>query len=216
MKKEFEFDTDKIWNSKLGELFNSNVPSHCEWTNQNSILNILNKIGTTRDLNHTFFPHGGGLDLSSCKASIESGCIELNFQGSIEIAKVTKLVFNSLDSTNHKSSYFRIETETLEPSGVYEDYGIKNYEALTELNPGEYVDIAAWDSGYWGEDERGNSLKIPGHSRRIRRTFNGTYVLFSKSSYYNQISGTYDGEHNKMNDVQFREFVNEISNGFQK
>ena len=207
MFEDFRIETDIKWNETIKDLFNGDVPNYSEWTSTQQIIDILNQLGKKKNTNHTFFPSGGGLDFSNCKNSIEKGCIELNYGGSIVVAKLTKLTFNAVNDKDFKSSYFCFYANGLKQSDVYENVSDEIYEVVAELSPGEYVDLEAYESGYWGFDLNGELQKVPSGTRRVRRLFNGKMLMVSKSSYYNQISSTYDGRHNKMSDDDLKTFI---------
>lgn len=158
-----------------------------------------------RSLNHAFFPGGGGLDLTGAAQSTEGGCIELHFGGQVEVVKPQKLTFDSFGD-NLEWAYFRLETGEIEPSGVYENNSFE-YEELTEINPGEYLPRSIWEHGYYGYDENGYEMPLPKGARVISRCFKGAYVIFAKTSIYNQVPGTYDGRHNKMSSERFRNYI---------
>ena len=79
------------------------------------------------------------------------------------------------------------------------------YETLTEDIPGHYI---SWICGNYGYYEDGKPL--PKEYRIVERYIKGSFVVFSKSSVYNDISGTYDARHNKMTTEQFREYISNL------
>jgi hypothetical protein len=189
------------WEKVLHELFPSGIPNHCEWTDIDDIVNILNKIGSVESLNHMFYPSGGGMDIESARTSYETDCIEI-YTGLTDLLKPKCLIFESFD--DNLWSYFRIETEELEPSGVYEELDSSS-EELTEIN-GEYVSRRYWDEGeYKGEN-------LPSSARILTRHLNGSFVIFAKSSYYNKNSRTYDARHNNLTSTEFREYIESVIN----
>lgn len=188
------------WKELLNEIFNNNIPTHCEWTDINAITNILNTIGTSAAANHTFFPISGGLDLCGCIASQEHSCIELNFDGLIHILKPNKLIFQSFNNADSEWFYFRIVSDILESSEVY-DHTVYTYEEVVELSPLTYVERHCWDCNEY------NGETLPPQARPICRVLNGDFVIFSKASLYNQVVSTYDGEHDKLGAVGFKEYL---------
>lgn len=186
-----------LWLSILNNIFPVGIPKHCEWNNIDAIINVLNIIGSVNNSNHMFYPDGGGLDIKSSKLSYEKDCIEIH-TGLIDILKPKCLIFESFPDPIW--NYFRIETNELNPSGVYKE---SNYpsEELTELEPMRYVHRSHWDiNEYQGED-------LPETARVLTRHLKGSFVIFAKASYYNLESSTYDGRHNKMSAVEFRTYI---------
>ena len=51
------------WDETLADLFNNQIPEQTVWVKPEDIINVCNFIGSDHNLNHTFFPSGGGLDL---------------------------------------------------------------------------------------------------------------------------------------------------------
>ena len=63
------------WKYLQNRLFPKTVPLHAEWRDIDSIIKILNDIGSMPGLNHMFLPTGGGQDVESAKYANEEGCI---------------------------------------------------------------------------------------------------------------------------------------------
>ena len=234
MKDEFREKFLPKWETRIKEIFPFGVPSQCVWENKQDIIQVLNKIGLPDNLNHTFLPSGGGLDLASAKESIEKDCIELNFDGTCDIVKPIKLSFHSFNF-DFEWNYFRLDTGDIQPSGVYEnlssfsykkldgndDHRVESddlfcYEELTELEPGVYLDRGIYEYGYYGSNENGDPVKLPKSARVVTRTFQGSYVIFCKASLYNANSATYDGRHNRMTDTTFKDHIQKAVNSIKK
>ena len=200
-RKEFREKNLLEWEEIINGIFNFSVPSYCTWESHLDIIKIFNKIGSKPNSNHTFMPSGGGLDLSGANISHEENCIELKYGGLVDIVKPKKLIFNYLGD-NFEWAYFRLETEELEPSGIYEELPEKFIsEELTEISPLHYEDRSIWEHGYY------NGEPLPKSARAVSRFFKGTFLIVAKSSIYNQIPATYDGRHNKFNDKQYKEYM---------
>jgi len=212
-REEFRRKNLIQWEEFLKKLFENKIPAYCKWTSIDSIISVLNQIGAEQELTHTFFPSGGGLDLTGAATSHERGCVELLFSGSnIKIVKPQSLSFHSFED-NYEWAYFRLETDCLELSGVYEydadesNSIIRCREELTEISPGNYIDRGFWDENeYEGEP-------LPDESRIVTRYLNGAFVIFAKGSIYNIVPDTYDARHNKMNSEEFNKY---IANQIQK
>lgn len=52
-----------------------------------------------------------------------------------------------------------------------------------------------------------DGTEFPKGHRQVDRFLNGSFVIFSKQSVYNHISGTYDARHNKMSSMEFRHYI---------
>lgn len=206
MEMDFREKNLKDWEDLLLALFNGTIPDYCSWENTSEIIRILNSIGENPNLNQMFFPTGGGLDLAGAGNSVEGGCIEMYFhEKSAYIAKPKALIFQSFGHL-FEWAYFRLDTNNLEPSGVYENSD-RQKEELTELAPGDYVERSYWDQGHYGRDEYGNEQALPDSARLITRFFSGSFVIFAKGSAYNADTSTYDGRHSKMTTEQFKQYI---------
>ncbi|PKL82810.1 MAG: serine/threonine protein kinase [Ignavibacteriae bacterium HGW-Ignavibacteriae-3] len=205
-ENQFITENKKQWKSFLQKLFSDNIPETQVWTDKNDIIYILQRIGSMHNMNHLFLPHFGGLDLTGCQLSHEEGCIELVFGERVYVVKPATLTFNSFGSDEYGWAYFRLETNTLKPTGVYDSlFSVK--EELTEISPLEYVNRSVWDDRYYGYDENGDSKPFPNYVRLVTRLLSGSVVIFAKSSLYNANPDTYDARHNKMSAVEFHEHI---------
>lgn len=125
MRNDYREKQLKEWDDMLTHLFGGRIPLQCTWVKNTDIINVLQVIGKKPQSNHTFFPTGGGLDLAGADVSVELDCIELYFNvngKSPDIVKPKVLIFQSFNAP-YEWSYFRLETEKLEPSGVYDNLG---------------------------------------------------------------------------------------------
>ena len=200
------------------------------WTDVTKIIEVLDYIGKHQAPNHTFMPSGGGLDLVGAHISHESGLVELNFDGSPKLVKPESLTFYAIGD-NPEWWYFRLETSKFSPTKVYDYYKDAedseliawsqekqiewsmqfSGEELLEVSPGNYMDRSYWEAYNLGEDENGYTIPLPPEARVITRKFNGgAFVIFSKFSLYNSVPSTYDARHNRMNDKEFRQYVEAI------
>lgn len=190
------------WEKVIKEIFPNEIPNRYTWRNIDEIISVLNKLG---NISHAFMPSGGGDHLCGAKKSLEDGCIELDF-GAMEIVKPISLTFHSFSPEYYEWAYFRLETGGLKPSGIYQNLN-HDYEELTELPPGKYVNRSVWDAGFFGYDESGDEIPLPKGTRVISRLFKGAYVIFAEASSYNRVSSTYDGRHNKMSSEEFEDYI---------
>lgn len=197
INRSYEEKNRVQWIAVQRNLFPTALPSRVIWENINDIISVLKNLSFI-NLNHMFFPNGGGLDLENVSKSFEDNCLELGFSGSYIIVKPKRLIFESFGD-NPEWNYFRLETGDLisfDPS--YTKY---NDEMLTELEPGLYTDYNCFEYNDF------NGEPLPSTARPIRRIFNGDFVIFQKTSLYNKNRSTYDGRHNKMNADQFRKHI---------
>ncbi|MCJ7674677.1 MAG: hypothetical protein MUO33_05935 [Sedimentisphaerales bacterium] len=207
MTDEFRKEYLPIWEECINELFPKGLPNSASWNNLTEIINVLNHIGRIPNNNHLFFPKSGGLDLTGAKLSNEDKCIELQFGTLCAVIKPHFLACEIFPS-DLEWSYFRIETNKLSPSGVYDDLE-GNYEEVVELEPCHYVDRSVWDEGRLGYDENGNDIPLPPNARPLMRYLQGSFVIFAKASIYNLTSSTYDGRHDKMSYDEFKRHIQE-------
>jgi serine/threonine-protein kinase len=190
------YETNPLeWQEALASLFPRSIPSSASWEGCDEIAYVLNTIGRT-NLNHMFYPTGGGNDLQGATVSShEPGCIEL-ITSRAELIKPKRLTFERI-SSNCEWCYFRLEAEELEACGIYgKDYPpTLGYESVTEISGGKYAEASCWDN-----DEYENA-PLPSGARWVDRWSSGAFVIFQKSSFYNLASGrldAYDGRHNNI------------------
>lgn len=203
MKDEFRIEQLPKWEEMIKTLFNGEVPLNKEWHDREDIVEVLDFIGKNNALNHTFLPQGGGLDLLGCTLSNENECIELNLDSIGHVLKPKRLIFQWFSDADYEWAYFLLESELLQPSGVYEEL-LYPEEELVEISPGEYIQRGYWDAGeYYGKP-------LPKEARLIGRYLRGSFVTFSKASLYNANTRTYDGRHNKQSVESFKNHIQEV------
>lgn len=203
MSNEFRNEYLPKWEGLVKSIFNGKVPKRYEWMDIEDIISILNRIGSSDALNHTFFPSGGGMDLASAIQSHEEGCIEINCSGLISILKPNKLMFEYFPEGDYEWVYFRIVTDDLPSTNVYENLR-DNYEELTELSSGSYVERSVWD------DNEFNGQPLPSNARVVSRILKGDLVIFNKASLYNANPSTYDGRHSEYGAEGFRDHIKDV------
>jgi serine/threonine-protein kinase len=188
------------WREVEALLFPYSKPDRATWTKLDDIVRVLDLLGSRSDLNHLFFPSGGGLDLEgAARSTREDNCIELDTGGNPTVLRPDRLLFESFGD-DPEWDYFRLEAAMLEPSGVY-DSDTLDYEPVTEIPDGEYAPIDAWEAG------EHNGKPLPEGSRPLVRYLRGSFVIFRKTSIYNQVPETYDGRHNEMSADDFRDYI---------
>lgn len=208
---DFHERNQQQWFEIQTKLFPTSIPKRVIWEDINDIVKVLKVVSTYDNLNHLFFPNGGGNDLKDCRLSVENGCIELDFL-ILAVIKPKRLLFESF-GYDHHWNYFRLEADELAPSGVYNvSMGEKPFEetndkeALTQVYPGFYKDYNYYEYSYYLEDEVDDFVRPKG-MKYVTRWFRGSFVIFSKRSIYNQDSSTYDGRHNNMTTDEFRDYI---------
>ncbi len=159
-RAEINRQFQESWRGMLEELFPQGLPQTCRWVSLDSIVQVLNLVGSKQNANHMFFPDGGGVDLLGAIRSHELDAIELQ-AGFTTIVKPNELVFNSYHNCTPDWAYFRLECSGLQPSGVYEQNDSFISEWVTEVEHGQYVERSVWDAGFYGYDEDGLEVPLP-------------------------------------------------------
>lgn len=199
IQNSFYQRNDLDWKTIQYKLFPSNMPEYAEWTDVQTITNILNILGGIKALNHMFFDNGGGLDLEGAKLSNEQGLIELDC-GIPYLLKPKRLLFNSFNS-DFEWNYFYLELENIEP--IFSSYS--GSEQIVELEPLEYKEHDYIENYYEKYDDGYNHR--PENYRSIVRLTEGNLVIFRKTSSYNLTPSTYDGRHGEMGAEEFRKYI---------
>jgi len=218
LNEDYHKRNQEQWFEIQNQLFPSSFPQRVIWEKIDDIIAVLKIACTYDNLNHMFFPDGGGLDLEDVRMANEHDCIELDFQ-IIYIVKPKRLIFESFDY-DPEWNYFRLELNELKPSIDYEDDGDEepyekryDHEGVSEIYQGQYdkYDIVE-NRDYYNEI----GYDIPESARQVTRWFRGAFVIFNKRSVYNLTSSTYDGRHNKMNTDEFRAYIQRSVNHFKE
>lgn len=201
--QDYFAETTQDWNSILQSIFGEIIPSEYKWTDSQEIISVMNKISADKSTNYMFFPGGGGMTLTSASLSQETGCIEFVADETF-LVKLKSLSFVSIGEDN-SCSYFRLETLKMNSSGVNNKAKINPYlENLIELSPKNYM---LDEFGDYGE---GDFDHLPSTARPIIRVLKGDFVIFSKSSLYNNLSNTDNGRHARKKAGDFKKYVSEF------
>lgn len=205
------------WRTMVESLFPVSIPKFARWTELEDIVEVLNQIGKQcNNRNHMFFPSGGGLDLTGAKLSVvEKGCVELHTKGLTYLVKPKELIFFSVDKDPGWMG-FRLDLNTLQPSGVYEEYFEDTIrEEVTEVLPGVYEQRAVWDDGYYIYTDSDREERLRANARVVTRFLHGSLVIFSKGSWYNLVRtksfDAYNAIHNKFSAEEFYEFIKDTA-----
>ena len=204
------------WFEVQQKLFPAGFPKRVIWEDLDDIINVLRIVCSYDNLNHMFFPDGGGLDLLDVRLSAEEGCLELDFE-LIDIVKPKRLIFESF-GYDPEWNYFRLELDELSPwanNDTVEESEAKQSQSLTQVYPGVYEDYDFLDTSYH------HAADDPDYERpegmiHVSRWLRGTFVIFNKRSTYNLNSQTYDGRHNKMDTEEFRNYIQRNVNIFRR
>ncbi len=190
------------WQDTQTRLFPTVVPQRAIWENTDSIVEILNYLGSVNSLNYMLLPDSGGEEMQGAKRGLESGTIELAISDRIVyVVKPKRLIFESFDF-DWEWNYFRLATGDLEATGIGAVY--RGCESLLEIAPLQYISESDWCNDIDGE------RIYPSDSRHVYRYINGDFVILQKSSTYNRSSYTYDGRHNQMGADEFRNYISQI------
>jgi serine/threonine-protein kinase len=198
------------WRDAIQRIFKGNRPKSNSWIKPDEIVEVLSHV-VQENLNHCYFPTGGGMDLEDVRPSAEEGCIELIWTGRMAAIIRPRILQFEYFPGFPSLSYFRIEADLLKPVGGIEPDAM--YERLTEISPGEYREAWVWDSGCLGCDESGAEIPLPDDARKISRYFRGSFAVFAKGSLYNRLSDpcdAYDANHHKLGAKDFREFISTL------
>ncbi|MEK4439906.1 MULTISPECIES: protein kinase domain-containing protein [Niallia] len=194
------------WRYIQERLFVKAIPKIAAWDDIDDIITVLNLLGSMPNLNHMFIPSGGGQDLDNAERATEVGCIRLKCGGGYYIIKPKRLIVESIDK-DFMWSYFRLELDNLNPIFSTDDNQMR--ELLTEDLPGHYI---SWKNGNYGYYDDGS--KLPGGYNLVDRFLQGSFVFFSKASVYNDIAGTYDARHNKMDAEKYRAYIEQMKKDY--
>lgn len=200
IKQDFVKRNYSEWKYLQNKLFPQTAPMRAEWRDLDSIIRILNNIGAMPGLNHMFLPTAGGGDMESAEYASEEGCICLVADKSNYILKPKKLELENYGTNDYLWSYFRLEVQPLEP--ILNNENSDYRELLIEDYPGHYI-----MSNLANYNRYDDGTEFPKGYRVVDRVLKGTFVIFSKQSIYNHIAGTYDARHDKMEGLQFREYI---------
>lgn len=190
------------WSEVTQKLFPLGAPSRATWTEIDDICAVLSEVAKIPSLNHMFYPTGGGNTITGVSRSEEEGTIELRIgEKMAEILKPKKLTYESFGNDT-SWSYFRLEADEIEPTGIDAALGRERIdEALTEIVPGQYIPYYHWDNNEFNDEP------LPDSARPVSRFLKGSFVFFSTRSAYNLNPGTYDARHHKMNEKEFRRYI---------
>lgn len=138
--------------------------------------------------------------------SREEDTIELLTDGLSSVVRPKQLIFEGIDS-DFELNYFRLETGELKPIVIDDNFPIELCFEVLKENYQNYVE---------GDYPANFSLPQAESDNRIKRFFKGAFVIFKKTSIYNQNHSTYDGRHEKWGDKKFKNHVLAINKLLEK
>lgn len=199
-----DFDTRNghEWREVAEKIFPLGAPTRAQWNDRRQICAVLNAAASNSNLNHMFYPTGGGMTLLEADLAPEADMIQLKVSERMyEICGPERLLFESYPG-QPEWNYFRLELRPIYPALEGQAVGyLKTSEELTEVFPGVYAPLEDWfQNEHAGE-------KLSDAARRVNRLSGGSFVIFSTSSVYNRVSDTYDGRHNTMSSDEFRAYI---------
>lgn len=199
---DFEKSQLSSWGFLNKYLFGVNAPESSKWTNRESIINILNTIGTIPVYNHMLLSDRGGLDFGRAEVANEEGCIYIyDTIGFCFLVKPKCLCYEGFEG-DFRWNYFLLELDNLEP--VFKENDVVSYEYLVEDYPSHYVSAKYEQYGVYDYD---SGEKLPEGWKSVRRYLKGKFLIVLKSGPYNKITSTYDGRHGMCSNLQFRSYI---------
>jgi serine/threonine protein kinase len=199
--KDYRKQNPLQWQEVQSTLFPVMRPQRAIWEDIDSIVEVLNHLGSISNLNHMHVPDGGGVDVRGARLGQEFGTIELVLgEKKVYVVKPKRLVFENFDF-DWEWNYFRLETDELEPTGL--GHVIGHREELREVAPLRYVSETELEIDQWREEEDRRYLPDP---RLVCRYMHGDFLILQKTSAYNSES-PYTGMHDQMGTDDFREYI---------
>lgn len=195
------------WQSVLSKLFNQGIPETAEWHRPSDIVDVLNAISSKT--NHMFYPNGGGMDVLEAQLdnqdNLEWAPSEEGLKRMAYVANPLKLSFWNPGPYGHEA-HFKLEVGTLAP---VQSSSSGTVEELTEIYPGQYESLAAWESGVTS-----SGADLDEAARRVTRFLTpSSFVIFGKGSVYNTFRDkgfdAYNAFHN--NEKAFKSMVEQMA-----
>lgn len=205
-RSEYQDRARTAWIDAVALAAGSNTSSSVSWQDPQAIIAGLSHImGDSR--NHSFLPGGGGVDFEGVERSPERGCIDFTMDGGRVAYRVKpgRLILERIER-DPSQSFFMLELDTLEPSGVYPPRESREefvHEELVELSRGDKY----YPRGVWDEGETPDGRKLPSTARLVIRILGGKILFVAKGSLWNGDPSTYDGRHTKISVERIRGMI---------
>lgn len=207
LRDEWDERISYQWRELINNLFPMVVPLRTVWTDTDKILKILKMISKYQDLNHMFYPTGGGVDLDSAEKGREKNSITINYT---EIMFPEKLTLECCPE--NEWNYFWLQLKNIEP--IFSENKGRFAEYLVDYDSKEYVN-ESYESATQREREYPTGSEIKEYMRYLK----GAFVIFAKNSPYNignySLGGSkkfdaYQPYHEKLGEEDFRKLINKM------
>ena len=207
-RSDFHVRSRADWVRSISSAPGAKASSTTVWHGRSEIAAALTPImGINR--NHAHLPDGGGQDFEAVELSPERGCLDFRIGRRVVYRMKPGHVTLDFILRGPAESFFLLELDQLEPSGVYPDREPRHDrfdgEEVVELSRGEYLPRSVWISGETDDGE-----ELPDDARLVVRFFAGSVMFVTKGSIWNGSSATYDGIHAKMNRKDIRKVIEAI------
>lgn len=181
------------WEDAIRKIFPISVPLQSKWSNIEEIKDVLEIIFTNYDnLNHTFFPYSGGLDLTDISI-IEIKSKKYLLINNEYFLEPECLYFESMNDFSW--SYFRLEVKTNKPFFGNSTY--RNEEMI-------YIDSAI----------NIHDKKVK-NSKSVNFVLESSFLIVQKMANINSLSDNLDhymGIHNKMTNDEYKILLQKVKN----
>ena len=203
--KNYSKYIDGKWKDVCNKL-NPYQATKIELTDIRAIYNFLNTFYSFEpDLHHAFFPNGGGLDIHGIELHKvqRQEFIIINMSGFKTWIKPKRLFYRNF-SADISNNYIYLETKII-PN--IESYSQSETTEYTLINNIFLTDYKHWEYNLFEEQP------LPENSSRVTFVHKGSFLFVKNNSWYNKVSATYDGRHNKKFSC-FEEFDNYFCRSF--
>ncbi|MCL2887757.1 MAG: protein kinase [Elusimicrobia bacterium] len=189
------------WRFIYKSLFKGSVPQRAVFEDMKDIVNVLNMTARLPNINHSYFPDGGGDDFEKAEFAKEKDCIVLDFGASTSTILKPRRLIAEYFGKDYMFNYLRLEADELKPIFPPEN-SEEEFEYMIEDKPGNYV-----RSKYENYNRYDDKTLFPQGTRRIRRYLSGSFIITGKFSVYNLEGPGYSGTHNVMDSDTFRDYI---------
>ena len=189
------------WRFIYKSLFRKSVPQRAVFEDIKDIKTVLNMTARLPNINHSYFPDGGGDDFEKAKLATEKGCIVLDYGASAPVILKPKRLVAEHFGKDYIFNYLRLEADELKPLFPPAN-SEEEFEYMIEDKPGNYI-----RSKYQNYRRYDDKTPFPKGARLIRRYLSGSFVISGKFSTYNMEGPGYSGTHNVMDSDTFRDYI---------